>query len=112
MRHLNKPHDNHKKIVQSRNTKRNKEEVEKHIRENHQTKMADGNTKKKNNEDVEQPEKKKRDNTVALSPHLSIISLNINELSLSVKEYRAVRQIEKEGEIMCCPQTNFSSKCC
>lgn len=53
--------------------------------------MADGNTKKKNNEDVEQPEKKKRDNTVALSPHLSIISLNINELSLSVKEYRAVR---------------------
>ena len=46
MRYVYKPYDKHITKIQSTDTKYNKEETQKNIIENHQTKIAGRNTKK------------------------------------------------------------------
>ena len=57
--------------------------MEKDIAENHQSRREDIETRKRNNAAIEQPEKKKN-KTVGLGPHLSVISLHVNRLESSV----------------------------
>lgn len=60
--------------------------MEKDIAENHQSRREDIETRKRNNAAIEQPEKKNK--TVGLGPHLSVISLHVNRLESSVKRQR------------------------
>ena len=60
------------------------EKTEKNIIENHRTKMADRNTKKKETMEIQNNQKTK-DKMAVLSLHLSIIILNVNGLNSPIE---------------------------
>ena len=78
--------------------------MEKDIIENHQSRMEDIKTRKRNNGAIAQPEKKKKkDKTAVLGPHLSVIFLNVNRLNSSVNRHRVAGWIEKQDPTICLP---------
>lgn len=77
--------------------------MEKDIIENHQSRMEDIKTRKRNNGAIAQPEKKKKKRTVVLGPHLSVIFLNVNRLNSSVNRHRVAGWIEKQDPTICLP---------
>ena len=51
------------------------------------------------------------DKTATLSPHISIITLNVNGLNSPIKRYRVAGWIKKQDPTICCLQeTHLSSK--
>ena len=54
---------------------------------------------------------KPTDNTMALNPHLSIITLNVNGLNYPIKRHRVSEWIKKKDPSICCLQeTHFRPK--
>ena len=55
--------------------------------------------------------RKTSDKTAALSPHISIITLNVNGLNSPTKIHRVARRIKEQDPTICCLQeTHLSSK--
>lgn len=53
--------------------------------------------------------KQPKSNKIALSPYLSIITLNANGLNSPIKRQRVTEQIQKQDSVVCClPETHFS----
>ena len=58
-----------------------------------------------------QKNQKISDKTATLSPHISIITLNVNGLNSPIKRYRVAGWIKKQDPTICCLQeTHLSSK--
>src|SRR3712207_249990 len=54
---------------------------------------------------------RKRDKMAALSPHITIISLNVNRLNSPIKRHRVAGWIKKQDPTICCLQeTHLSYK--
>ena len=65
--------------------------------------------RKKNNGDTDK--QKTRDKMTIVSPHMSIITLNVNGMNSPIKRHRVARWIKKKGPTICCLQeTHLSSK--
>ena len=78
--------------------------MDKDIIENHQSRTEDTKTRKRNNGAIEQPgKKKKKDKTVVLGPHLSMITRNVNRLNSSVNRHRVAGWIKKQDPNICLP---------
>lgn len=72
----------------TQNTRRGNKQTKKNT-ENHQTKMADRNSGKRNKGNTEQPENK------VLSAHLSVITLSVNGLNLPVTDTKWLDRLKK-----------------
>lgn len=98
---LCKPHGNHNSEIQSSATKHKKREnKEKHLRSNHQTKIAVWNTREKAKIQVDSNQETKDVNTVIVSSCVSMITLHVNGLNSAIKRDRIDRRIKKQDPII------------